>query len=70
MIFQNPTSHLDPLMTIGNQIAESLRVHDGLPAREALGQAAELLRQWAFPTRAPASTTTRTSFPAACASGR
>ena len=49
MIFQNPTSHLDPLMTIGNQIAESLRVHDGLPAREALGQAAELLRQVGVP---------------------
>ena len=49
MIFQNPTSHLDPLMTIGNQIAESLRVHDGLPAKEALEQAAELLRQVGVP---------------------
>ena len=49
MIFQNPTSHLDPLMTIGNQIAESLRVHDGLPAKEALGQAADLLRQVGVP---------------------
>ena len=49
MIFQNPTSHLDPLMTIGNQIAESLRVHDGLPAKEALEQAVELLRQVGVP---------------------
>ena len=57
-------------MTIGNQIAESLRVHDGLPAREALEQAAELLAPGGRArSRAPASTTTRTSFPAACASG-
>ncbi len=29
MIFQNPSSHLDPVMRIGNQIAESVRYHEG-----------------------------------------
>src|SRR5690606_38139011 len=27
MIFQNPTSHLDPVMTIGKQIRDGLEVH-------------------------------------------
>ena len=30
MIFQNPTSHLDPVMKIGDQIAEGIRFHQGL----------------------------------------
>jgi peptide/nickel transport system ATP-binding protein len=45
MIFQNPTSHLDPVMTVGSQIAESIRFYEGLPPKESLGRAAELLRQ-------------------------
>ena len=32
MIFQNPTSHLDPVMRIGDQIAEGIRFHQGLDA--------------------------------------
>jgi peptide/nickel transport system ATP-binding protein len=49
MIFQNPSSHLDPLMTIGRQIAEPLVCHQGLGAREARGRAIELLRQVGIP---------------------
>jgi peptide/nickel transport system ATP-binding protein len=49
MIFQNPASHLDPVMAIGDQIGESLRVHQGLSRREALGQAVALLRQVGIP---------------------
>jgi peptide/nickel transport system ATP-binding protein len=49
MIFQNPSTHLDPLMTIGRQVAEPLRYHEGLPPREALTRAIELLRLVGIP---------------------
>ncbi|KEA07873.1 ABC transporter ATP-binding protein [Agrobacterium rhizogenes] len=49
MIFQNPTSHLDPVMRIGNQIAEGVRYHQGLNAREARAAAIEILGQVGFP---------------------
>jgi oligopeptide/dipeptide ABC transporter ATP-binding protein len=45
MIFQDPTSSLDPSQTIGDQIGESLRVHRGLSRRTARALAAELLDQ-------------------------
>ncbi|MCA0271903.1 MAG: ABC transporter ATP-binding protein [Proteobacteria bacterium] len=43
MIFQNPASHLDPLMTIGDHVAEPLRFHFGLSAAEARAEALKLL---------------------------
>ncbi|MEZ2222586.1 dipeptide ABC transporter ATP-binding protein [Rhizobium sp. RCC_161_2] len=49
MIFQNPTSHLDPVMRIGNQIAEGIRYHQGLNVREARAAAIEILGQVGFP---------------------
>ncbi|MBC7152913.1 MAG: ABC transporter ATP-binding protein [Rhizobium sp.] len=49
MIFQNPTSHLDPVMRIGDQIAEGLRYHAGLDARAARAAATEILAQVGFP---------------------
>jgi peptide/nickel transport system ATP-binding protein len=49
MIFQNPMTHLDPVMTIGDQIAEPLRVHQGLSRAAALERAADLLRQVGIP---------------------
>ena len=49
MIFQNPTSHLDPVMRIGDQIAEGIRYHQGLKAREARAAATEILAQVGFP---------------------
>jgi peptide/nickel transport system ATP-binding protein len=49
MIFQNPMTHLDPVMTIGDQIAEPLRVHQGLSRTAALERAADLLRQVGIP---------------------
>ncbi|MBW8789987.1 MAG: ABC transporter ATP-binding protein [Rhizobium leguminosarum] len=49
MIFQNPTSHLDPVMRIGDQIAEGIRYHQGLGAREARVAATEILAQVGFP---------------------
>ncbi len=49
MIFQNPTSHLDPVMRIGDQIAEGIRYHQGLDARAARAAAIEILSQVGFP---------------------
>jgi len=43
MIFQNPASHLDPLMTIGDHVAEPLRFHFGLSPAEARAEALALL---------------------------
>jgi peptide/nickel transport system ATP-binding protein len=49
MVFQNPASHLDPVMGIGKQIAESLMFHEGLSQRDALARAVDLLRQVGIP---------------------
>jgi peptide/nickel transport system ATP-binding protein len=49
MIFQNPTSHLDPVMRIGDQIREGLRRHRGLSGATARQEAIALLEQVGFP---------------------
>ncbi|MCL1886732.1 MAG: ABC transporter ATP-binding protein [Betaproteobacteria bacterium] len=43
MIFQEPMSSLNPVFTVGFQIAEMLRVHRGLDAKQARKRAIELL---------------------------
>jgi peptide/nickel transport system ATP-binding protein len=43
MIFQDPMSSLNPVLTIADQIMEPLRQHQGLSARAARRQAVELL---------------------------
>ena len=54
MIFQNPTSHLDPVMTIGRQIAEGLTHHKRLGKAAAKAEAVDLLGQVGFPDPARA----------------
>jgi oligopeptide transport system ATP-binding protein len=43
MIFQDPMTSLNPVLTIGKQITESLRVHMGMDQKAADGRAVELL---------------------------
>lgn len=49
MIFQNPTSHLDPLMRIGDQICEGLQRHKPMSKSAAQAAAMDLLDQVGFP---------------------
>jgi peptide/nickel transport system ATP-binding protein len=44
MIFQEPMTSLNPVLTIGHQIAESVRIHTGASAAAARARAAEMLR--------------------------
>jgi peptide/nickel transport system ATP-binding protein len=44
MIFQEPMTSLNPVFTIGEQIAEAVRLHEGLSQREAMNKAVEMLR--------------------------
>jgi peptide/nickel transport system ATP-binding protein len=44
MVFQEPVSYLNPVLTVGEQVGEVLEVHRGMPRREAKERALELLR--------------------------
>ena len=44
MVFQDPMTSLNPVLTVGRQITEALRRHLPLSAAEARAEAAELLR--------------------------
>ena len=49
MIFQEPMSSLNPVFTIGNQICETIMLHQGLKRKEALDKCIELLRLVGIP---------------------
>ncbi len=49
MIFQEPMTALNPLFTIGNQIAEVLMLHEGLSAAQAAQRAVALLEKTGIP---------------------
>ena len=49
MVFQEPMTALNPLHTIGRQIAEPLRLHRGLSAQAARAEAGQLLQRVGMP---------------------
>jgi len=49
MIFQEPMTALNPLFTIGNQIAEVLMLHEGIGAKAAALRTVELLDKTGIP---------------------
>ncbi|HVH80758.1 MAG TPA: ABC transporter ATP-binding protein, partial [Stellaceae bacterium] len=49
MIFQEPMTSLNPLLTVGRQISEAIVLHQGLSPRAAMEKAVEMLRRVAIP---------------------
>src|SRR5205085_5627214 len=59
MILQDPMASLNPLFTIGNQVAEPIRVHEGASRTTAWNRARELLKS----VRIPSPETRVTQYP-------
>ncbi len=49
MVFQEPMTSLNPLFTVGHQIAEALRVHENLSESEAAAKAVDMLNVVGIP---------------------
>jgi peptide/nickel transport system ATP-binding protein len=50
IIFQEPMTSLNPVYSVGEQIAESVRLHEGLNRKEAMDRAVEMLKLVRIPT--------------------
>jgi peptide/nickel transport system ATP-binding protein len=48
-VFQEPMTSLNPVLTVGEQVAEVLRLHGRMSVRQALERAAELLNEVGIP---------------------
>ena len=49
MVFQDPMSSLNPIKTVGEQIAEGMKIHRGVSDKEALRQATKMLEMVGIP---------------------
>ncbi|TBL75618.1 ABC transporter ATP-binding protein [Paenibacillus thalictri] len=49
MIFQEPMTSLNPVLTVGEQIAETVRLHEGLSAKAAEARALDMLTKVGIP---------------------
>ena len=49
MVFQEPTTSLNPVLTVGRQISESLELHRGLDKKTALAESVKLLKLVGIP---------------------
>ena len=49
MIFQEPMTSLNPVLTIGRQVAETLVLHQGMNREQAMQRAVEMLRRVRIP---------------------
>ena len=52
MIFQDPQSSLNPVFTVGDQIAEQIKLHLGLKHRPAMEKTLQLMKQVGIPRAA------------------
>jgi oligopeptide/dipeptide ABC transporter ATP-binding protein len=50
MIFQEPMTSLNPVFTIGNQISEAVKLHQGLSKKDALERSIEMLKLVGIPS--------------------
>lgn len=67
MIFQEPMTSLNPVYTVGDQIAEAIMLHQGKSRKEAMELAAHMLDWWGFPNPRSGLPTTRTRCRGGCA---
>ena len=68
MIFQEPMTSLNPVFSVGEQIAESIRLHQGKDRAEARAEALRMLELVRIPESGECLAAFRISSPAACGS--